>query len=103
MGLVEKVRRTPQGVKLKYSSVSCDRQNACQAAFVSRGFILEMSDPDRRRAQRVAFQEFVSVVVGNGFYEVPAVTENLSSAGVLLNNVRISHTASVEAFRLASA
>ena len=43
-----------------------------------------MSDPDRRRAQRIAFQEFVSVVVGNGFYEVPAVTENLSSAGVLL-------------------
>jgi len=27
------------GVKLKYSSVICDRQNARQAAFVSRGFI----------------------------------------------------------------
>lgn len=43
-----------------------------------------MSDPDRRRAQRIAFQEYVSVVVGNDFYEVPAITENLSSAGVLV-------------------
>jgi hypothetical protein len=43
-----------------------------------------MSAPDRRRAQRIALQEAVSLVIGNGGHEVPAVTENLSSAGVLL-------------------
>ena len=42
-----------------------------------------MSDPDRRRAQRIALQQSVSLVIGNGGYEVPAITENLSSAGVL--------------------
>src|SRR6266567_1853547 len=44
----------------------------------------EMSDPDRRRAPRIALQQAVSLVIGNGGHEVPAVTENLSSAGVLL-------------------
>jgi hypothetical protein len=43
-----------------------------------------MSDPDRRRAQRIALQQFVSVVIGDDGHEVPAITENLSSAGVLL-------------------
>jgi hypothetical protein len=39
LDLVGEVRRTSQGVKLKrHSSVSYNRQNACQAAFVSRGF-----------------------------------------------------------------
>ncbi len=43
-----------------------------------------MSDPDRRRAQRIALQQAVSVVVGNDGHEVLAITGNLSSAGVLL-------------------
>jgi len=43
-----------------------------------------MSDPDRRRAPRIALQQAVSLVIGNGGHEVPAITENLSSAGVLL-------------------
>lgn len=43
-----------------------------------------MSAPDRRRAQRIALQQAVSLVIGNGGREVPAITENLSSAGVLL-------------------
>ena len=43
-----------------------------------------MSDPDRRRAQRIVLQQAVSVVIGNDGHEVPAITENLSSAGVLL-------------------
>ena len=42
-----------------------------------------MSDPDRRRAQRIVLQQAVSVVIGNGGHEVPAIIENLSSAGVL--------------------
>jgi hypothetical protein len=44
-----------------------------------------MSDPDRRRAPRIALQQAVSLVIGNGGHEVPAMTENLSSDGVLLN------------------
>jgi hypothetical protein len=43
-----------------------------------------MSTPDRRRAQRIALQQAVSLVIGNGGHEVPAITESLSSAGVLL-------------------
>ena len=43
-----------------------------------------MSDPDRRRAPRIALQQTVSLVIGNGGHEVAAITENLSSAGVLL-------------------
>jgi len=43
-----------------------------------------MSDPDRRRAPRIALQQAVSLVIGNGGHEVAAITENLSSAGVLL-------------------
>ena len=43
-----------------------------------------MSAPDRRRAQRIPLQQAVSLVIGNGVHEVPAITENLSSAGVLL-------------------
>ena len=43
-----------------------------------------MSAPDRRRAHRIALQQAVSLVIGNGGHEVPAITENLSSAGVLL-------------------
>ena len=43
-----------------------------------------MSDPDRRRAPRIGLQQAVSLVIGNGGHEVPAITENLSSAGVLL-------------------
>jgi len=37
LGLVGEVRRTHQGVKLKHSSVSCDRQSTCQAAFLPEG------------------------------------------------------------------
>ena len=44
----------------------------------------KMFNPDRRRAQRIVLQQAVSVVIGNDGYEVPAITENLSSAGVLL-------------------
>jgi len=43
-----------------------------------------MSDPDRRRAHRIALQQAVSLVIGNDGHEVPAITENLSSAGILL-------------------
>jgi len=43
-----------------------------------------MSDPDRRRAPRIALQQAVSLVIGNDGHEVAAITENLSSAGVLL-------------------
>lgn len=43
-----------------------------------------MSNPDRRRAQRIALQQVVCVVLGDGGYEVLAVTENFSSDGVLL-------------------
>jgi hypothetical protein len=43
-----------------------------------------MSAPDRRRAQRIALQQAVSLVIGNGGHEVPAITQNLSSVGVLL-------------------
>jgi hypothetical protein len=43
-----------------------------------------MSDPDRRRARRITLQQAVSVMIGNDGHEVPAITENLSSAGVLL-------------------
>src|SRR2546427_10301656 len=43
-----------------------------------------MSDPDRRRAPRIGLQQAVSLVIGNGGHEGPAITENLSSAGVLL-------------------
>ena len=43
-----------------------------------------MSDPDRRRAPRIGLQQAVSLVIGNGGHEVLAITENLSSAGVLL-------------------
>src|SRR5258708_27968520 len=84
LSLVGGVRCTLQGVKLKHFSVGCDRQNACQAAFVFARVSSEMSDPDRRRAPRIALQQAVSVVIGNGGHEVPAITENLSLAGVLL-------------------
>ncbi len=43
-----------------------------------------MSNPDRRRAQRIALKQAVCVVLGDGGCEVPAVTENFSSDGVLL-------------------
>jgi PilZ domain-containing protein len=43
-----------------------------------------MSDLDRRRAQRIALQQAVTVMIGNDGHEVPAITENLSSDGVLL-------------------
>lgn len=43
-----------------------------------------MSDPDRRRAQRIALQQVLYMLVGDGDSEVPAVTENFSSNGVLL-------------------
>jgi hypothetical protein len=43
-----------------------------------------MSDPDRRRAPRSALQQAVSLVIGNDGHEVAAITENLSSAAVLL-------------------
>ena len=43
-----------------------------------------MSDSDRRRAHRIVLQQVVSVVIGDGGQEVPAIIENLSSAGVLL-------------------
>ncbi len=84
LSLVGGVRCTLQGVKLKHFSVGCDRQNACQAAFVFPRVSSEMSDPDRRRAPRIALQQAVSLVIGNDGHEVAAITENLSSAGVLL-------------------
>lgn len=43
-----------------------------------------MSNPDRRRAQRIAVQQLVSVVLGDGGYEVPFVIENFSPDGALL-------------------
>ncbi len=43
-----------------------------------------MSNPDRRRAQRVALEQAVSLVPGDDGHEVLAITANLSSAGVLL-------------------
>jgi len=43
-----------------------------------------MFNPDRRRAQRIPLQHAVSVVIGNDGHEVPAITDNFSSAGVLL-------------------
>ena len=43
-----------------------------------------MFDPDRRRAQRIPLQQAVSVVIGNDGHEAPAITDNFSSAGVLL-------------------
>jgi len=43
-----------------------------------------MSNPDRRRAERVALEQAVSLVPGDDGHEVPAITANLSSAGVLL-------------------
>jgi hypothetical protein len=57
--------------------------STCQAAVLPEG-LSQMSDPDRRRAQRITLKQAVSLVVGNGGREVPAITENLSSAGVLL-------------------
>jgi hypothetical protein len=44
----------------------------------------QMSNPDRRRAQRIPLQQAVSVVIGNDGHEAPAITDNFSSAGVLL-------------------
>jgi len=44
----------------------------------------QMSNPDRRRAQRIPLQQAVSVVIGNDGYEAPAITDNFSSDGVLL-------------------
>src|SRR5713226_2564899 len=84
LSLVEGVRCTLQGVKLKHFSVGCDRQNACQPAFVFPRVSSEMSDPDRRRAPRIALQQAVSLVIGNDGHEVAAITVNLSSAAVLL-------------------
>jgi hypothetical protein len=43
-----------------------------------------MFNPDRRRAQRIPLQQAVSVVIGNDSHEAPAITDNFSSAGVLL-------------------
>lgn len=43
-----------------------------------------MFNPDRRRAQRIPLQQAVSVVIGNDGHEAPAITDNFSSAGVLL-------------------
>ena len=43
-----------------------------------------MSDPDRRRAQRIALRQEVSLVVGDGEREVGAVTEDFSPIGILL-------------------
>ena len=43
-----------------------------------------MSDPDRRRAQRIDLKQEVSLVIGDGGPLIEAVTENFSSAGVLL-------------------
>ena len=44
----------------------------------------EISNPDRRRDQRIVLQQAVSIVIGNGGLEVPAIIENLSSDGALL-------------------
>ena len=43
-----------------------------------------MADPDRRRSQRIGTQQVVSIVLGDGGYEITAITENVSSGGVLL-------------------
>ena len=43
-----------------------------------------MPNPDRRRAQRISIRQVVSIVLGDGGYEVTAVTENVSTRGVLL-------------------
>jgi len=44
----------------------------------------EMSDPDRRRAQRIDLKQDASLVIGDGGLVIAAITENFSSAGVLL-------------------
>jgi hypothetical protein len=59
-----------------------------------------MSDPDRRRAQRIALQQVVSVSLGNGGYEVPAITENISSDGVFLYSDQLIHEGSEAGFIL---
>jgi hypothetical protein len=69
---------------LRHSCVSCDRQNARQAAFVSRGFHQRCLTLTAAGLTRIDLQQFVSVVIGNDGHDVPATTENLSSAGVLL-------------------
>lgn len=43
-----------------------------------------MSHPDRRRAQRLTLQQPVCLVIGDNGHEVTALTENLSSTGVLV-------------------
>ena len=62
----------------------CDRTEPLPSRFSFPKGLSEMSASDRRRAQRIALQQAVSLVAGNGLHEVPAITENLSSAGVLL-------------------
>ncbi len=83
LGLVGEVRRTAQGVKLKHSSELRPTEHL-PSRFRFPRVSSEMSDPDRRRAQRITLQQFVSLVIGNDGHEVPAIIENLSSAGVLL-------------------
>ena len=62
----------------------CDRTEPLPSRFSFPKGLSEMSAPDRRRAQRIALEQAVSLGIGNGVHEVPAITENLSSAGVLL-------------------
>jgi hypothetical protein len=64
--------------------LGCDRQHRLPSRFRFPRVSSEMSDPDRRRAPRIALRQTVSLVIGNGGHQVAAITENLSSAGVLL-------------------
>src|SRR5437667_234819 len=50
-----------------------------------------MSDPDRRRAQRIVLQQVLYMLVGDGDSEVLAVTDNFSANGVLLYADRLIH------------
>src|SRR5260370_36045997 len=44
----------------------------------------QMSNPDRRRAQRIPLQQAVPVRIGNVGYESPAITETYTSSVVIL-------------------
>ena len=43
-----------------------------------------MVDSDRRLSERIGIRQVVSIVLGNGGYEIAAVTQNVSSCGAFL-------------------
>jgi hypothetical protein len=79
-------RSAPHAPRSKIETLLCELRPTehLPSRFPSRGSLSEMSNPDRRRAQHIALRQAVSVVIGNDGHDVPALTDNLSSAGVLL-------------------